>query len=106
MRAEGADGAPVEAVRREEVVAEHRPHALAALDDVGGGRRPAVLRDPCEAPAGVAGQQPHEVEDVRAEDHQAFVREFIFEVKGGNYTIKDVVPKEKTIVPPACRFSS
>ena len=43
---------------------------------------------------------------LRAEDHQAFVREFIFEVKGGTYAIKDVVPKDKTIVPPACRFSS
>jgi branched-chain amino acid transport system substrate-binding protein len=43
---------------------------------------------------------------LRAEDHQAFVPEFIFEVKGGTYTIKDMVPKEKTIVPPACRFSS
>jgi branched-chain amino acid transport system substrate-binding protein len=43
---------------------------------------------------------------LRAEDHQAFVREFIFEAKGGTYAIKDVVPKDKTIVPPACRFSS
>jgi branched-chain amino acid transport system substrate-binding protein len=41
---------------------------------------------------------------LRAEDHQAFVREFIFEVKGGDYTIKDVVPKDKTMVPAACKF--
>jgi len=43
---------------------------------------------------------------LRAEDHQAFVQEFIFEVKGGTYTIEDVVPKDKTIVPPACHFAS
>jgi branched-chain amino acid transport system substrate-binding protein len=42
---------------------------------------------------------------LRAEDHQAFVREFIYEVGKGTYTIKDVVPKDKTIVPPACHFS-
>jgi branched-chain amino acid transport system substrate-binding protein len=43
---------------------------------------------------------------LRAEDHQAFVPEFIFEVKAGTYTIKDVIPKDKTLVPPACKFSS
>ena len=43
---------------------------------------------------------------LRAEDHQAFVREFIYDVKGGQYTIKDVVPKDKTIVPPACSFAA
>lgn len=43
---------------------------------------------------------------LRAEDHQAFVREFIYDVKGGQYTIKGVVPKDKTIVPPACRFAA
>jgi hypothetical protein len=43
---------------------------------------------------------------LRAEDHQAFVREFIFEVKGGTYAIKDVVPKDKTIVPAACHFAA
>jgi len=43
---------------------------------------------------------------LRKEDHQAFVREFIFEVKGGKYHILDSVPKEKTIVPPACKFAS
>jgi branched-chain amino acid transport system substrate-binding protein len=41
---------------------------------------------------------------LRAADHQAFCREFIYEVDGGTYHIKDVVPKDKTIVPPACRF--
>ncbi len=43
---------------------------------------------------------------LRAEDHQAFVPEFIFEVKGGTYAIKDVIPKDKTLVPPACKFTS
>ncbi|HWD56668.1 MAG TPA: ABC transporter substrate-binding protein [Stellaceae bacterium] len=43
---------------------------------------------------------------LRKEDHQAFVREFIYEVNGGTYHIKDVVAKEKTIVPPACTFSA
>ena len=43
---------------------------------------------------------------LRKEDHQAFVREFIFEVRGGKYHILDSVSKEKTIVPPACKFAS
>ena len=43
---------------------------------------------------------------LRKEDHQAFVREFIFEVRGGKYHILDSVPKEKTIVPPACNFTA
>jgi branched-chain amino acid transport system substrate-binding protein len=43
---------------------------------------------------------------LRAADHQAFVREFIYEVDGGAYHIKDVVPKDKTFVPPACRFTT
>jgi branched-chain amino acid transport system substrate-binding protein len=40
---------------------------------------------------------------LRKEDHQAFLREFIFDIKGGR--IVEVVPKEKTIVPPACKFA-
>ncbi len=43
---------------------------------------------------------------LRAEDHQAFVREFIYDVSGGKYTIRDVIPKDKTIVPPACHFAA
>jgi len=43
---------------------------------------------------------------LRKEDHQAFVREFIFEVRGGKYHILDSVPKEQTIVPPACNFTA
>ena len=41
---------------------------------------------------------------LRKEDHQAFVREFIFELQNMDYKIMDVVPKEKTLVPPACKF--
>jgi branched-chain amino acid transport system substrate-binding protein len=42
---------------------------------------------------------------LRKEDHQAFLREFIFEIKGGKHRIVEVIPKEKTIVPPQCKFA-
>jgi branched-chain amino acid transport system substrate-binding protein len=42
---------------------------------------------------------------IRREDHQAFVREFIFEIRGGKHRIVETVPKEKTVFPPACKFS-
>ena len=42
---------------------------------------------------------------LRKEDHQAFLREFIFDVKDGKHRILDVIPKEKTIVPAACTFA-
>ncbi len=42
---------------------------------------------------------------LRREDHQAFVREFIFEVRDMKYKILDIIPKEKTVVPPACKFA-
>ncbi len=42
---------------------------------------------------------------LRKEDHQAFLREFIFDIKGGKHHILEVVPKEKTMVPPACTFA-
>jgi branched-chain amino acid transport system substrate-binding protein len=42
---------------------------------------------------------------LRKEDHQAFIREFIFEIKGGKHRIVEVVPKEKTMFPPACKFA-
>ena len=38
---------------------------------------------------------------LRKADHQAFLREFIFDIKDGKHRILEVVPKEKTIVPPA-----
>jgi branched-chain amino acid transport system substrate-binding protein len=43
---------------------------------------------------------------LRKEDHQAFVREFIFEVVDGKYQIKDTVAGDKTVVPPACQFAA
>jgi branched-chain amino acid transport system substrate-binding protein len=42
---------------------------------------------------------------LRKEDHQAFLREFIFEIKGGKHHIVEVVPKEKTVFPAACKFA-
>jgi branched-chain amino acid transport system substrate-binding protein len=42
---------------------------------------------------------------LRKEDHQAFLREFIFTIQGGKHKIVEVVPKEKTIAPPACKFA-
>jgi branched-chain amino acid transport system substrate-binding protein len=41
---------------------------------------------------------------LRKEDHQAFLTEFIFEVHGGTYKLLEAVPKDKTLVPPACKF--
>ena len=42
---------------------------------------------------------------LRKEDHQAFLRQFIAEVKGGKYKILEVIDKDKTIFPPACKFA-
>jgi branched-chain amino acid transport system substrate-binding protein len=42
---------------------------------------------------------------LRREDHQAFLREFIFDIKGGKHHILEVISKERTIFPPACKFA-
>src|SRR5436305_994793 len=42
---------------------------------------------------------------LRKEDHQAFIREFIYDIHDGKYRIIEVVPKEKTVFPPACKFA-
>jgi len=42
---------------------------------------------------------------LRKDDHQAFLNEFIFDIKGGKHHIIEMVPKEKTIFPPACKFA-
>jgi len=43
---------------------------------------------------------------LRKEDHQAFLREFIFEIQSGKFKVLDVIPKEKTLVPPTgCKFA-
>jgi branched-chain amino acid transport system substrate-binding protein len=43
---------------------------------------------------------------LRKEDHQAFLREFIFDIKDGRHRILETVEKEKTLFPPACKFAS
>src|SRR5215207_9715376 len=43
---------------------------------------------------------------LRKEDHQAFIREFIFDVKGGKHHIIEVVDRDKTFFPPECKFAS
>jgi branched-chain amino acid transport system substrate-binding protein len=43
---------------------------------------------------------------LRKADHQAFVREIIFEMKGGTYHVQETVPWQKTVVPPACSFAA
>jgi branched-chain amino acid transport system substrate-binding protein len=43
---------------------------------------------------------------LRKEDHQAFLREFIFTIGGGTYHLQQTVDKDKTFVPPACHFPS
>ena len=41
---------------------------------------------------------------LRKDDHQAFIREFIFDIRDGKHQIVEVVAKEATIFPPACKF--
>jgi branched-chain amino acid transport system substrate-binding protein len=43
---------------------------------------------------------------LRKADHQAFLREFLFEVENMDYKLLQTVPKDATIVPPACTFSA
>ncbi|MFI5326519.1 MAG: ABC transporter substrate-binding protein [Candidatus Rokuibacteriota bacterium] len=42
---------------------------------------------------------------LRKEDHQAFVREFIFEIRDMKFKLLDIIPKEQTVVPAACKFA-
>jgi hypothetical protein len=42
---------------------------------------------------------------LRKEDHQAFMREIIFEMKEGTYHVQDLIPWQKSEVPPACTFA-
>ncbi|MGH6814588.1 MAG: ABC transporter substrate-binding protein [Hyphomicrobiaceae bacterium] len=42
---------------------------------------------------------------LRKEDHQAILRQFIFEIKDGKHRILDVVAREKAAPPPACKFA-
>jgi branched-chain amino acid transport system substrate-binding protein len=41
---------------------------------------------------------------LRKADHQAFLNEFLYEVKGGEFHVLEMVPKDKTYFPPACKF--
>jgi branched-chain amino acid transport system substrate-binding protein len=41
---------------------------------------------------------------IRREDHQAFLREFIFDIHNNKHRLLEVIPREKTVVPPACTF--
>jgi branched-chain amino acid transport system substrate-binding protein len=43
---------------------------------------------------------------LRKEDHQAFLREFLYTVKGGKFELLDTIGKDKTIFPPACTFAA
>ena len=43
---------------------------------------------------------------LRKEDHQAFPLEVIFEVKDGKHVITQTIPGEKTLFPPACKFTT
>src|SRR5713101_5497933 len=43
---------------------------------------------------------------LRKQDHQAFVREIIFEMKEGTYQVRETIPWHETVVPPACTFSA
>jgi len=47
---------------------------------------------------------PQGDKNIRKDDHQAFLQEFIFEVRNGTYNLHETVPKDKTICPPACHF--
>jgi len=43
---------------------------------------------------------------LRKADHQAFLREFLFEIVNMDYKLLQTVPKDATIVPPACTFAA
>ena len=42
---------------------------------------------------------------LRKEDHQAFLRQFIFDIKDGKHRLLGVVEKDNTMVPAACKFA-
>jgi branched-chain amino acid transport system substrate-binding protein len=43
---------------------------------------------------------------LRKADHQAFLREFLYEVRGGSFHLLETVSKDKTYCPPACSFTA
>jgi branched-chain amino acid transport system substrate-binding protein len=42
---------------------------------------------------------------LRKEDHQAFINQFIFEIKNGTHRIIATIPWQKTVLPPSCSFA-
>src|SRR5256885_134053 len=42
---------------------------------------------------------------LRKEDHQAFIRQVIAEVRGGKYKVLKVIDKDATVFPSACKFT-
>jgi branched-chain amino acid transport system substrate-binding protein len=42
---------------------------------------------------------------LRKEDHQAFLRQIIAEVRGGQFKVIEVIDKDKTVFPPNCKFA-
>jgi branched-chain amino acid transport system substrate-binding protein len=48
---------------------------------------------------------PQGDKSLRKDDHQAFLREFVFTVANGKHKILETVAKEKTVFPPACNFA-
>ncbi len=58
----------------------------------------------------LSDDHPQGDKTLRKADHQAFLTEFIYEVtdgtaKDGKYKVLQEVAKDKTIVPPACKFA-
>jgi branched-chain amino acid transport system substrate-binding protein len=43
---------------------------------------------------------------LRKADHQAFLREFLFEIVNMDYKLLETVEKDATLVPPACTFAA
>jgi branched-chain amino acid transport system substrate-binding protein len=43
---------------------------------------------------------------LRKADHQAFLREFLYEVKAGSFHLLETVAKDKTYFPPSCAFTA
>ena len=43
---------------------------------------------------------------LRKEDHQGFLREFLYVVQGGTFKLLETVDKDKTFVPPTCKLQA
>ena len=66
-------------------------------------RKRVAFTDPRIANIGV--YHVYGLKEVNKKDYgEAFIREFVFDIKNGKHHILEVVPKEKTVFPPACSF--